>query len=132
MPSPLAPALVGFCVGAVVAASLVWAYFVVRLIGVKRRARKEALNQSRATLKGQLAEQLLPLLPEFSFDARDARFLGAPIDYVVFDGYSDGGDVEVVLLEVKTGNARLSEGEKRVRDAVKRGRVRFEVVRVSD
>lgn len=130
MSQSLGPALLGFLAGVVVAGSLVYAALSVRLFTERRRARREALGQSRATLKGQLVEQLLPLLPEFHFDARDARFLGAPIDYVVFDGYSDGDEVEVVLVEVKTGNARLSDGEKRIRDAVKRGRVRFDVVRV--
>ena len=130
MSSGLAPAFLGFLVGALIATSLLSAFFLVRVHQIKRRVRREALGQSRATLKGQLVEQLLPLLPDFEFDARDARFLGAPIDYVVFDGYSEGADVEVVLVEVKTGNARLSDGEKRIREAIRKGRVRFEVVRV--
>jgi predicted Holliday junction resolvase-like endonuclease len=121
---------IGFVSGMLVATALTSAWFVIRNAFARRHVRREAIRQSRATLKGQLAEQLLPLLPEFAFDARDARFLGAPIDYIVFDGYSDGGEVEIVLLEVKTGQAQLTEGERRIGEAVRKRRVRFDVVRI--
>ncbi len=95
-----------------------------------RDARRDALSRGRATIRGQVAEQLAPLSEGFPYAAADARFLGAPIDYVVFDGLTSNDDVEVVLVEMKTGRARLSSNEKRVRDAVTAGRVRFEVVRL--
>ncbi len=116
--------------GALVAAILTWALLSARSLVVQRRERKEALRLSRATLRGQVAEQLAPLFPGFVYRLEDARFLGAPVDYVVFDGYGDEEEVEVVFVEVKTGNARLSRGERRVRDAVRAGRVRFETVRL--
>ena len=97
-----------------------------------RQIRRDAIHQSRATLKGQLVEQLVPVLPDFLFDAADARFLGAPIDYVVFDGYTVGEDIEIVLVEIKTGNAQLSKGERRIREAVRQGRIRFETIRLND
>lgn len=97
-----------------------------------RQIRRDAIHQSRATLKGQLVEQLVPVLPDFPFDAADARFLGAPIDYVVFDGYTEGEDIEIVLVEIKTGNAQLSKGERRIREAVRQGRIRFETIRLND
>lgn len=124
MPSLLVAAVGGFALGALVA--FVWLF--------ERRTvlRREGLEQSRAVLKGQIGEQLAPLLPGFEFSLADARFLGAPIDYVVFDGYSDGDDVEVVFVEVKSGNARLSSGERRVRDAVRAGRVRFCTLRLEE
>ena len=45
-------------------------------------------------------------------------------------GYGDGDDVEIVLVEVKTGRAKLTPDERRIQDAVAAGRVRFEVVRL--
>ena len=95
-----------------------------------RGARKNAVMLSKATVFGQVAEQLVPLLPDFPYDLEDARFLGAPVDYIVFDGYAAGDDVDIVFVEVKTGNAKLSRGERRIRDAVREGRVRFETVRL--
>lgn len=124
------PLAVAFLIGAAVVGALLWATFTVRMHLALRAARKEAVGLSRATLFGQVAEQLVPLLPEFQYDLEDARFLGAPIDYIVFDGYSSDDDVEIVFVEVKTGNAKLSRGERRIRDAVREGRVRFETVRL--
>lgn len=126
-----APLVLAFLTGAVVVGALLWASFTARLHLALRRARKEAVASSRATLLGQVSEQLVPLVPDFDYALEDARFLGAPIDYVVFDGYGDeDADVSVVFVEVKTGNARLSRGERRIRDAVRAGRVRFETLRL--
>jgi predicted Holliday junction resolvase-like endonuclease len=80
---------------------------------------------------GKATEHLAPLLPGFDFDPRDARFLGSPIDFIVFDGLSEGELHEIVFVEVKTGpEAVLSSRERRVRDAVDAGRVRFLEVRI--
>ena len=105
-----------------------------------RRARKESVAQSRNVLRGKMAEQFAPLLPGFVYLPADARFLGDPIDYVVFDGYSalrDGkqkhpDDLEVVILDIKQGRSRLSEGQRAIAKAIEAGRVRFEVVRVTE
>lgn len=100
--------------------------------------RRNSVDRSRAVLKGKMAEQMAPLLPGFTYWPADARFLGDPIDYVVFDGYSackdnhtDGSDIEVVILDIKQGKSRLTRAQRRIADAVAAGRVRFEVVRVA-
>ena len=54
--------------------------------------RKDSVNRSRSTLKGRISEQMAPLLPEFPFSSADARFIGNPIDFVVFDGYTKTND----------------------------------------
>ncbi|MBN1262601.1 MAG: endonuclease [Anaerolineae bacterium] len=102
-----------------------------------KEARQQSTDQSRAVLKGKLAEQIAPLLPGFDYWPSDARFLGDPIDYVVFDGYTavkdrnaSGDDLEVVILDIKNGRTGLSRGQRRIARAVSEGRVRFEVVRV--
>jgi predicted Holliday junction resolvase-like endonuclease len=95
-------------------------------------ARADAVKRSRAVRGGQASEQMAPLLGEFAerFDPADARFLGGPVDYVVFDGLGEGRVRSVVLVEVKTGGSRLSANEVRVRDAVDEGRVGYEVLRL--
>jgi predicted Holliday junction resolvase-like endonuclease len=102
-------------------------------------ARRESVDRSRSTLKGQIAEQLAPLLPGFRYLPADARFLGDPIDYVVFSGYTGVRDsraspesLEVVLLEVKQGGSALSGFQRAIARSVEEGRVRFEVLRISD
>jgi predicted Holliday junction resolvase-like endonuclease len=94
------------------------------------RIRKDALNKSRAVLKGKIGEQMAPLLAAFPFEPADARFIGAPVDYVVFDGYSRNNPTEVVLLDIKTGNSRLSSKERRIAELVKAKRVRWMTIRI--
>jgi hypothetical protein len=102
---------------------------------------RRRVEQSRAVLKGQVAEHFAPLLPGFGYHPKDARFLGQPVDYVVFNGLNELGgvtsgtssrprEIEIVLVEIKTGGGRLGPGEKAIRDAVAAGRVRFETLRL--
>ena len=98
-------------------------------------ARNRSLDGSRAVIKGKIAEQLAPVLPNFKYLPSDARFIGDPIDYVIFNGYTDikdnGGNennLEVVILDVKTGQANLSQFQQAIARAINAGRVRFEVV----
>ena len=102
-----------------------------------KQARRDSTDQSRAVLKGKMAEQIAPLLPGFNYWPADARFLGDPIDYVVFNGYSgvkdngtDGNDLEVVILDIKKGRAGLTRGQRQIARAIEEGRVRFEIVRI--
>ena len=87
---------------------------------------KARLKQSRAVLGGLVSEQMAPLLPGFPFDPGDCRFVGKPIDFIVFKGMNEKDISEVIFLEVKSGSAKqLSDQEKRLRDAVLAGRVRW-------
>jgi predicted Holliday junction resolvase-like endonuclease len=102
-------------------------------------ARRDSVQKSRSSLKGQIAEQMAPLLPGFRYRPADARFIGDPIDYLVFNGYSglrdagaDAADVEIVLLEVKQGGSALSSFQKSIARSVEEGRVRFEIVRIAE
>lgn len=101
-------------------------------------AQKRSVNTSRAVLKGKMAEQLAPIMPEFQYLPSDAKFLGDPVDYVVFDGYTDlrdgegrAEDIEVVLIDIKSGGARLTKGQQAIAQAIAQGRVRFETVRIN-
>lgn len=99
--------------------------------------RKDAAQRSRYVLKGKIAEHMVPLFPDvFKYNPSDARFIGAPIDYLIFDGYTsikDGyseGSVTVVLADIKTGDARLNRTERKIKEAVEAGRVVWETIRV--
>ena len=92
---------------------------------------RKRIDRSRSVLLGQVAEHFAPLLPGFPWDLKDARFMGGPVDFVVFSGMnSSPGQMEVVFCEIKTGTAGLNAAEKAVKDAVDNGRVRFEVLRL--
>jgi predicted Holliday junction resolvase-like endonuclease len=92
------------------------------------KERKKATDISRNILKGQVAEQLAPLLPNFpkNLDIADARFMGKPIDFVVFKGISNNNIEEVVFLEVKSSKLSLNPNERSLRDAIENKRVRWE------
>lgn len=101
------------------------------------QAQKRSVNTSRAVLKGKMAEQIAPIMPEFQYLPSDAKFLGDPIDYVVFDGYTDyrdgdgrAEDIEIVLIDIKSGGARLTKGQQAIAQAMAEGRVRFETIRI--
>lgn len=111
---------------------LVLAVGVVALLGsllwkaaYTRAVRQDAIQRSLAVTTGKVYEQLVPFLPDFDFNPKDARFLGSPVDFVVFDGLSDGAVRRIVFVEVKTGAADLSARERRVRDAVQGGQVEW-------
>ena len=100
-------------------------------------AQKRSVNTSRAVLKGKMAEQLAPMMPNFQYLPSDAKFLGDPVDYVIFDGYTDfrdgdgrAEDIEVVMMDIKSGGARLTKGQVAIADAIAAGRVRFETLRI--
>jgi len=117
--------IAGVAIGALV--SFLW--FLVWRIGYTRAVRLDAVQRSQAVTAGKVFEQLVPYLPGFGFNPKDARFLGSPVDFVVFDGLSEGAVRRVVFIEVKTGSADLSRRERQVRDAVAARQVEWAEVR---
>lgn len=95
-------------------------------------ARHDSVNRSRSVVSGKVQEHLAPICPEFleQFNPKDARFLGTPVDFVVFDGLDEGHVRRVCFVEVKTGRSRMSSRESGVRRAVEAGSVAFEVMRL--
>lgn len=94
----------------------------------EKQIRQDAIQRSQAVTVGKVTEHLVPHLPNFNFNPKDARFIGSPIDFLIFDGLNDedeGQLREVVFLEIKTGNSALTRRERLVRDAIKAGRVRW-------
>jgi predicted Holliday junction resolvase-like endonuclease len=88
---------------------------------------RDRLNRSRAVLGGLASEQVAPFLPGFPFDPGDCRFVGKPVDFVVFKGMNQKDITEVIFLEVKSGTSKtLNDQEKKLRDAVNAGKVRWE------
>ena len=85
--------------------------------------RQDAIKRSRAVLGGQFSEQLAPYLPDFPFSPTECRFIGKPVDFIVFKGMDGKAIEEVVFVEVKSGKSVLSPQEKALREAVKSGRV---------
>lgn len=93
-----------------------------------REGRKDAVKRSRQVVSGQVYEQISPLVPGFPYDLKDVRHVGNPLDFLVFDGlYNSDKELDIVFLEIKSGASSLNVNERKVRNAVQGGRVRYEV-----
>lgn len=92
--------------------------------------RADAVRRSSAVVSGKVTEHLAPYMDAFPYNPKDARFLGTPVDLIVFDGMSEEALGEIVFLEIKTGASSLSTRERRVRDAVLARRVVWKEFRV--
>jgi predicted Holliday junction resolvase-like endonuclease len=93
------------------------------------RARKEAVTQSRAVLGGKFTEQLVPFYPDFRYDPTEVRFIGSPVDMIVFPGLARGDPEEIVILEVKTGkSAQLTPQQKKIHQLIEDGMVRWDEI----
>ena len=94
------------------------------------KAEKEAQDRSRPIIKGLVAEQIVPFLKDFKYNPADARFIGAPIDYVIFDGYSDKlEEITVVIADIKTGKRPdLTPSQRKIRNAINEKRVKWETI----
>ncbi|WP_048052528.1 Holliday junction resolvase-like protein [Saccharolobus islandicus] len=98
--------------------------------------RKDAIARSVNTLLGRIGEEFAPLLlaDKYQVNPKDFRHLGSPVDYIAFKGLSDDNvHPEVIFIEVKSGkSSSLTERERKVRDAIRNGKVRYEVVSLND
>lgn len=94
----------------------------------REEGRADSRQRSRSTNLGQAIEHLVPFMSDFPFDPKDAKFLGNPVDYVVFAGLREDDRVEeVVFVEVKAGKGTLTRRERSIRDAIESGRVAYHV-----
>lgn len=93
----------------------------------EKSIRKDAVERSRAVLGGKFSEQLAPYLPDFKYDPTEVRFIGSPVDFIVFKGIGTKEPEEIIFVEVKTGKSGLSENERKIKEIVENKRVRWEM-----
>ena len=77
---------------------------------------------------GKIIEKIVPAHRNFKMPPCDCRPLFEPIDLIVFNGMAEMNIDSVTFLEVKTGNSRLSDRERMIRDAVDDKRVSYKVI----
>ena len=84
----------------------------------EKEIRQDAIERSQSVTMGKMTEHIVPYLPGFKFNPADARFIGSPIDLIVFDGLGNGDVRKIVFVEIKTGASNLSTRERDVRSAI--------------
>lgn len=94
--------------------------------------REQAAEKSRQVVGGKFAENLSPYFPDFKYDPTEIRFIGSPVDFVVFKGLSKKDPEEVIFLEIKSGSAQLNIVQKKLKNIIKEKRVSWEEYRVPE
>jgi predicted Holliday junction resolvase-like endonuclease len=81
---------------------------------------------AKAVNMGFLLERLAPTLDDFTFNKNDCRSMFDPIDYVIFEGLNKKQRVDkIVFVDIKTGGARLTPKQKKIKQAVEEKNVEF-------
>jgi predicted Holliday junction resolvase-like endonuclease len=80
---------------------------------------------------------MAPLLPSFGYLPADARFIGSPIDYIIFDGLSEvadekGSTISIVFMDVKHGSATLTRTQRMIKKAIEEGAVAWQTLHLAD
>lgn len=98
-------------------------------IAYTKNIRQDAIQKSQSVIAGKVTEHFVPYLPEFTYNPKDARFLGSPIDFVIFDGLDEGQVKGIVFAEIKTGSSTMTTRERQVRDVVQAGKIEWIEIR---
>ena len=114
------------------------AKLVYKMMLEGQKERRAALKERKANIPkksevgakavnlGFLLERLAPTLDGFTFNKNDCRSMFDPIDYVIFEGLSEKQKVDKILfVDIKSGNARLSAKQKKIKAAVEEKQVEF-------
>jgi predicted Holliday junction resolvase-like endonuclease len=101
----------------------------------EKNIREDAIKRSARTLSGKTLEKFVPFLEDFPYDPHDVRWLGDPVDLVIFDGYSanktSGDEIkQIVFCEIKSGNSVLSKIQSRIRHLVENKKIKWHEFRI--
>ena len=108
---------------------LVLVLFCITLFLLWRRSVKLLKNtkfakKSLSSLYGKTTEQFMPFIANFGYDPKNFRFIGTPVDGIVFD------ENEIIFMEFKSANSRLTSKQNNIKAIVQKRRVRFEERRI--
>lgn len=80
---------------------------------------------SERTRLGQVSENFAAFTDQFPYERKHVKALFQPVDLIYF------GDDELVLIDVKSGDSTLSTKQRKIRDNVRNGNVKFRVMRIN-
>jgi len=103
----------------------------------RKKIRGDAIRRSVSVRIGKYIDRLASILTNFKHDPRDIRWLGNPVDLVIFEGYGDSKDSKniedfnkIVLCDVKTGKAILTKEQKRIKELIEMKEIEWDEFRV--
>lgn len=100
--------------GIAILLGLIVFFLFSRLSFLERRFEALKFQKFSQSVKyGKMTEQFIPFTKDFPFNPDNFRFLGNPIDGVVFE------EDKIVFAEFKTASSQLSQKQRNIRDLVK-------------
>ena len=99
--------------------------------GLEKERERIGISERSAAAggKGKIVEGIIPVMEGFGYDMEDCRFLANPIDYIIFEGATQGSGNHITFMDIKAGKrAGLDTHQRRIRDAIKNNDVKFEVL----
>jgi predicted Holliday junction resolvase-like endonuclease len=91
-----------------------------------KRATTGAQTTAKSVNVGKLLEKVFPTMNDFKWELSDCRFLGEPIDLVIFHGLTAGNVESIRFLEVKSGKAVLNKHQKNIKEAIENNKIKYE------
>lgn len=82
------------------------------------KIKREIAERQRVGIKGKVTEAFAPFLQGFPYKASECKFIGDPIDYLVFEGLDERDIKGIHLVEVKSGKSKLSKHQKQIKDMI--------------
>jgi predicted Holliday junction resolvase-like endonuclease len=104
--------------------------FQKKLDKILKSEREDAIKRSRAVLTGQFSENISPYMPGFPYSPTECKFLGKPIDFIVFKGADENDIKEVIFLEIKSGNSKLNKQEKNLKETILSKKIKWDEYKV--
>lgn len=120
--------IVGYIIGKIITTHLLNRKWEDKIPG----QRANAINRSRASLGGKFSENLSPYFPNFPFHPTEMRWLGSPVDYIVFKGMDNDVINEIVFLEIKSGKSVLTAREKQIKKLIEEKKVSWKEYKVPE
>jgi predicted Holliday junction resolvase-like endonuclease len=95
-----------------------------------QKLRYEIADKQRAGIKGKVAETFAPYLEGFPYKPSECKFLGDPIDYIIFEGLDTREVTGIHFLDVKTDSSELKKHQKQIKEIIeKKGNMSFKTFR---
>lgn len=95
-----------------------------RKISADVKAEKKAIEVGF----GKIIENFVPAYKNLKLKFCECRPLYEPIDIIVFNGLIKSKVDFITFLEIKSGNSRLSQGQKLIKEAILDGKVDLKVL----
>lgn len=113
---------------------LIWLYLKSKFVKLKKSTEAElarlSKSKTRSVMVNQITDLFMPFLPEFldKYNPKDARFLGSPVDLIVFDGLEEGKLERIVFVQIESQDRECTERELMIRQVVLAKKVELDIL----